>query len=187
MRRYKKEIKTRYGTQTVLNDGLKQVHIGDDVWVYGRQKYVENPDKSVTYPKKLSHMVIYGPNRKEYHVWGKDVTNLITAEDSDHWDSWSYANRQGNRAIQSKVKIHILTTILDKKENWSFNLKEIPEIGPLKVIYQNGTVKNIEFDGEFKEVEIKKTYGYKCKVKPIAYRIVNKLEDRDIKLKVILF
>jgi hypothetical protein len=25
------------------------------------------------------HMVIYGPNRKEYDVYGKDVTNLITA------------------------------------------------------------------------------------------------------------
>jgi len=57
MRRYKKEIKTRYGTQTVLNDGLKQVHIGDDVWVYGRQKYVENPDKSVTYPKRIATSV----------------------------------------------------------------------------------------------------------------------------------
>jgi hypothetical protein len=32
-------------------------------------------------------MVIYGPNRKEYDVYGKDVTNLITADDSDHYDS----------------------------------------------------------------------------------------------------
>ena len=177
MRNYKKEIKTRYGTRTVLNPGLKQVHIGEDVWLYGRQKYVDGK----------SHMVIYGPNRKEYHVWGNDVTNLITCSDSDHWNSWGYANRQGNRAIQSKVKIHILTSILDVKDNWSFDLKEISEVGPLKVIYENGTVKNIDFDGEFKEVEITKKFGYKYNVKPIAYRIVNKLEDRDIKIKAILF
>jgi hypothetical protein len=45
-------------------------------------------------------MVIYGPNRKEYDVYGKDVTNLITADDSDHYDFWGYCNRQGNRGIK---------------------------------------------------------------------------------------
>jgi predicted small secreted protein len=48
------------------------------------------------------HMVIYGPNRKEYDVYGKDVTN-ITADDSDHYDFWGYCN-QGNRGIQAKLK-----------------------------------------------------------------------------------
>ena len=160
MRNYKKEIKTRYGIQTVLNPGLKQVHIGEDVWLYGRQKFVEFKQ----------HMVIYGPDRKEYHVWGEDVTNLLTADDSDYWDSWGYGNRQGNRAIQAKVKVHILTSILDAKENWCFDLNKIPEIGQVKVVYDNGTVKNIEFDGEFKEVELTKKYGYKYYVKPVAYR-----------------
>jgi hypothetical protein len=145
----------------VLNPGLKKVHIGEDVWVYGRQNTVDGK----------AHMVIYGPNRKEYHVWGSDVKWLITAEDSDHYNYWGYCNRQGNRAIQSKVKIYILTQILDKKENWCFDLKKIPVQNMLKIIYDNGTVKNIEFDGEFKEVELTKRYGYKYKVKPIAYRL----------------
>jgi hypothetical protein len=161
MRNYRKKIETRYGIQTILNPGLKQVHIGEDVWVYGKQGHVTG---------KGLHMVIYGPNRKEYHVWGKDVTDLTKTEDSEHYDNWGYCNRQGNRAIQSKVKVHILTSILDEKENWFFDLNKIPVIGPLKVIYANGTVKNIEFDGEFKEVELTKRYGYKYNVKPVAYR-----------------
>ena len=104
MRRFEKVIKEgvyRNGkpfTITVLNKGLKKVHIGDDIWIYGRQKYVNGK----------SHMVIYGPNRKEYHVWDKNVNWLITADDSDYYDSWGHGNRQGNRAIQSKVKIYIL-------------------------------------------------------------------------------
>lgn len=145
----------------ILNPGLKKVHIGEDVWVYGRQNTVDGK----------SHMVIYGPNRKEYHVWENDVKWLITEYDSDHWDNWGYGNRQGNRAIQAKVKIYILTSILDTKEKWCFDLKKIPAIGPLKVIYENGTVKNIEFEGEFKEIELTKKYGYKYNVKPIAYRL----------------
>lgn len=167
MRRYETTIREgvdRKGNPfqvKVLNPGLKKVHIGNDIWLYGRQTSV----------KGKAHMVIYGPNRKEYHLWGPDVKWLITEVDSDHYDYWGYSNRQGNRAIQSKVKIYILTQILDAKENWSFDLKKIPVLGPLKVIYENGTVKNIEFDGEFKEVELTKSYGYKYKVKPIAYRL----------------
>jgi hypothetical protein len=145
MRNYTKEIKTRYGVQKVLNKGLKQVHIGEDVWLYGRQNYV---------PGKGLHTVIYGPNRKEYHVWGKDVTDLTKNEDSDHYDNWGNCNRQGNRAIQSKVKIYILTNILDKKENWCFDLSIIPESRVLKVMCKNGTVKNINFNGVFLPQEL---------------------------------
>lgn len=128
-----------------LRKGLKKVNIGDDIWVYGRQNVV---------PGKGLHMVIYGPNRKEYHVWGEDVTDLTKTEDSEHYDDWGYCNRHGNRAIQSKVKIYILTNILDKKENWCFDLNKIPESGYLKVMCENGTVKNIEFNGKFLPQEL---------------------------------
>jgi len=47
------------------------------------------------------------------------------------------------------VKIYILTSILDNKDNWCFDPNQIPESGPLKVICENGTVKNIEFTGKF--------------------------------------
>ena len=166
MRQYEKVVKEgidRKGRPyqvKIMHKGLKKVHIGEDVWLFGRQTTVNGK----------AHMVIYGPNRKEYHVWGSDVKWLITEYDSDRWDNWGYGNRQGNRAIQAKVKIYILTSILDAKENWSFDLNKVPVEGPLKVIYQNGTVKNIEFDGEFKAVELTKKYGYKNKVQPIGYR-----------------
>jgi hypothetical protein len=69
------------------------------------------------------HMVIYGPNRKEYDVYGKDVTNLITADDSDHYDFWGYCNRQKSWN-SSKVKIYS-SSILDKKDNWCYDLSII--------------------------------------------------------------
>ena len=137
-----REIRQSNGS---LRKGLKKVNIGDDVWVYGKQTHV---------PGKGLHMVIYGPNRKEFHVWGKDVTDLTTDKDSDHYDFWGYCNRQGNRGIQSKVKIYILTHILDDSKNWCFDLNKIPNTGPLKVICENGTVKNINFTGTFLPQEL---------------------------------
>lgn len=147
---------------TKLNRGLKKVHIGGDVWLFGRQNHV---------PGKGKHMVIYAPDRRtEHHVWGDVVTELTRCSDSHHWDFWGYANRSGNRAIEAKVKVHILTSILDDRKNWCFDLGKIPPKGKLKVIYQNGTVKNIDFNGEFEDVELTKRWGYKYKVKPVAYR-----------------
>ena len=153
---------SRYSTPS-LNPGLKQIHIGEDVYVYGRQKEVKG---------KGLHMVIYGPNRKEYHVWDKEVTNLTTAKDSDHYNDWWYCNRDGNRAIQHKVKVYVLTNILDEKKNWCFDLSKIPNTGHLKVIYDNGTVKNIDFDGTFNEVEVRsRKHSLRKTIKPIGYRI----------------
>jgi hypothetical protein len=129
-----------------LRRGLKQVHIGQDIWVYGRQKHV---------PGKGLHMVIYGPDRKEHHVWGRDVQSLCTEYDEYYRDFIrSNVSRHGNAAQQAAVKIYILTSILDKRENWCFDLKSVPANGPLKVICQNGTVKNIQFVGEFHPQEL---------------------------------
>jgi hypothetical protein len=50
----------------ILNKGLKKSSLVMIFWVYGRHKKLD----------KGLHMVIYGPNRKEYDVY-KDVTNLI--------------------------------------------------------------------------------------------------------------
>ena len=86
-------------------------------------------------------MVIYGPGRKEYHVWGDDVLNFSDG-----------LNRDGNKVREADVKIYILSSILDDRKNWVFDLTKIPENGHLKVIYENGTVKNIEFDGKFNRV-----------------------------------
>jgi hypothetical protein len=52
------------------------------------------------------------------------------------------------------VKIYILTSILDDRDNWVFYLKKIPAVGKLKVILENGTVKNIDFNGQFNPQEI---------------------------------
>lgn len=151
--------------------GLKQVHIGENTWFIGKVKN--------------EHCVIYGPNKKQYHVYGEDILFLRTELEND--SSWavakrkyegvdlkigSYVNRQGNDTIEGNVKIYILTSILDNKENWCFDLNKIPDTKYLKVIYNTGQIKNIEFNGIFESVEVKTTnYNFKYKIHPIAYRI----------------
>jgi hypothetical protein len=77
--------------------------------------------------------------------------------------------------------MYILTSILDDRKSWCFDMTNAPEIGKLKVIYDNGTVKNIDFNGEFEKIEINKysrnidgtrseTPYRKKKVKPVEYR-----------------
>lgn len=146
--------------RTNIRKGIKLIHIGKDVWRIGRHK-VSGADK---------HQVIYGPNDKEYHLYGDDVdfVNSKYSDDKDYmyYDSFGdrhnwcsgRVNRDGNFAVDGKVKIYILTHILDEKENWCFDLSLVPSVGKLKVIYANGTVKNIDFDGEFKDTLIR--YGW---------------------------
>lgn len=154
---------TRYNTSPSLKNGLKQVHIGEDVWLFGRQKFLKDG---------RLHCVVYGPDRKaEYHLYDEDVTKLFSRDDDYGNNGGVY--RDGNEALEPKVKIHILTHILDDKNNWCFDLEKVPSIGKLKVIYDNGTVKNINFTGLYESIEIKNTkFNYiKGTINPIGYRI----------------
>ena len=152
-------------TDSDLYKGLKKVNISENEWFIGKDSKVDG--------KK--HQVIYGPGRKEYHLWGKDVDFVNTC---DNYSGFANVNRHGNTSLNEKVKIYILTHILDEKTNWCFDLtKHTPEMidKRIKVIYENGTVKWVEsFDGEFKPVVIGSfswsESGTKT-VNPVAYRI----------------
>lgn len=162
--------------------GLKIVHIGSDVWRIGRDSIVN----------KKKHQVIYGSDNKQYHLWDGDVDFVNTPGPNEpapyfinlgvrYEQKREPMDRNGCKAYESKVKIYILTHILDKKENWCFDLSIIPKNGKLKVIYANGTVKNIEFDGEFKNTFIRYGWADKDKaeeeglgnyVNPFGYRVI---------------
>jgi len=135
--------------RTDIRKGLKLIHIGNDVWRIGRHK--------ITGENK--HQVIYGPDDKEYHLYGTDVDFVNTAGNFERRTEPNHTiwriNRSGNIVLEARVKIYILTHILDQKENWCFDLSLIPSAGKLKVIYSNGTVKNIDFNGEFKDTFIR--------------------------------
>lgn len=171
---------------TTLRPGLKVVHIGKDVWKVGKCSYIKDPK---TGTKSLAHQVIYGPERKEYHVYGEDTKLLISDYDVQNTYKYdkppiggSHSNRHGNNTIESSVKIYILTSILDKRENWIFDLKSTPQPGKLKVLYNNGTIKNIDFVDTFEKVIIhnkqfvnidepaNKSYTLDKTIYPIAYR-----------------
>lgn len=183
MRRYLKKNPKSYNP---LYAGLKQVHIGNDVWLVGR------PNKTLT------HIVIYAPDRKtEHHIDGyKEVMKLFN--NGYHNDEYRHVCRNVNTIDVASVKIYILTSILDDRNNWCFSilddrnnryfdLKNIPDIGYLKVIYDNGTVKNIEFNGIFEKQElisqrfVSVEYYIKSRkyVNPVAYRIKKPLNSKD--------
>lgn len=154
--------RTRWGANTERNKrvtirtvakGLSLVHIGEDVWCVGRVKNIKNPNPELYgNVKTVPHRVIYAPNGKEYHLYGDEMTKL-----NSYW--FNYYDEQivnKNRINSAQAKIYILTSILDDRNNWCFDLKQTPKSGTLKVIYDNGTVKNIEFDGTFYKVQKQK-------------------------------
>ena len=176
MRNYEIVYADRAGReQRTVRKGLKKINIGEDVWLIGKQSYVQG---------KL-HSVIYGPDNKEYHVWDKELKDMCM--EYNEYGDFLYSNlRHGNGAVHSKVKIYILTHILDYSRNWCFDLTKIPPPGRLKIIYHNGTIKIIDnFEGVFEEQELiskrytwsnnKGTHGYvgvhKTMVKPVGYRV----------------
>lgn len=180
MTRNYKDTKTVLGRKGLsfefqkIRKGLKIVHIGSDVWRVGKIGSMLDPSTRLEkhgVPLYVQHQVIYGPDNKEYHLYGNDV-HLTSLEFDKSYESFdrdqykSHVNRHGNISIESSVKIYILTSILDKRENWCFDLKQTPNIGKLKVICHNGTIKNIEFDGVFKDIEI--TSGHYINEKPLS-------------------
>lgn len=138
--------------ETKIKKTLKKVHIGNDEWSCG--KINENFQGT-----RKKHLVIYGPNNSQYDVFGKDVdfitsSNFLDFYGEEYQTNRSHNNKHGNYAIESKLKIYILTHILDSGKNWEFDLKNVPANGKLKTIYDNGTVKNIDFQGMFLDEEI---------------------------------
>ena len=126
---------------------------------------------------KNNHSVIYGPNRKEYHIYGKDSLNL------------RIGCSEYERADIEKTKLYILTNILDSKENWNFNTKIIPENKRLKVIYEGITIKWIDFPGNWDDCKLKCSVKFPARFNSEWYKN-HKLpqfiyETRDIYKKVI--
>jgi len=69
----------------------------------GVQKYLDG---------RYSHTVIYNPDGKTlHHLYGKDVDLIRRDSDGEYMN----VNKHGNRANEAKVKIYILTSILDDR------------------------------------------------------------------------
>jgi len=165
MRRFTETINqhTKY-PDVVPVKGLVLIHLFNKVWRIGGIKIVDGK----------RHSIIYSPDDKEYHVWGKDVLSFYSNPDDPDGHYF-------NKPDPARVKIYILTSILDERSKWCFDLKSKPEAGKLvKVVYNNGTIKNITFSGEWESIEIPHNYhiGYEkegslsdIKVTPVCYRL----------------
>jgi hypothetical protein len=54
------------------------------------------------------HVIIYGPDDKEYHIYGDEARGLQTY--SEYRDEYFMD--------KTKIKIYVLTSILDERKNW---------------------------------------------------------------------
>lgn len=139
--------------------GVTLIHLFHEVWRTG--KLNEKKDKP-------AHLVIYDPHDKQYDVYGEDALNLMSANTREY--------RGSMRVDPAKVKIYILSSILDKRENWSFDLSEKPIVNSMmKVIYDNGTIKTIKSSGNWDPEVIDRKYSEICGIEktiyPVAYKI----------------
>ena len=152
-------------------DGVTPIHLFNEVWRIGRLNRMRKTHRN--------HSVIYAPDGKEYHVYDKDATSLRQTRYG--WGGEDILKR--DKVDSAKVKIYILTSILDERSNWSYDLKSKPNVGDtVKVIYHNGTIKNIKYSGEWETTEIPdKSYNlnhelvYTSKtpktIKPVCWKI----------------
>jgi hypothetical protein len=149
----------RFNVKRVFSDktiprGLFIIHIGGQIWSMGKVS-------------KKNHRVIYAPDGKEYHLYDNEALKFNFIDSI--------------RIDKSLFKIHVLTNILDKVSNWCFDLNKKPNTGDLvKVIYNNGTVKNIVFSGEFERIIKQKYYGREYRydymyMSPVGYRFNTKV------------
>jgi hypothetical protein len=138
MRKYEDKIgENKWGEDvTIRRRGVNLIHLFNQVWRAGQ--LIRKKDKP-------AHLVIYSPEDAEFHVYGKEAEDFL-----------SYSERNGEWYVdKTKIKIYILTSILDAKENWSFDMTQFPGSGKqVKVIYSWGkitwivTKENWEESGE---------------------------------------
>ena len=99
------------------------------------------------------HLVIYGSDDKEYHVYGDDIKQLALV--NYDWDDIPYLTY--HRLSKHKVRLYILTHIIEDRNKWVFDTKSNPKHGErVKVIYEtdksynrNLLVKWITFNGKW--------------------------------------
>ena len=158
--KYKDEIETRWGTNTIPRKGVTIIHLFNEEWRLGRLNWKKG---------KEPHIVIYAPDDKQYDCYGIDALEIFDiGSDNEYW------NDRPETVDRAKAKIWILTNILDDRDAWCFDMKgQIPFEGlPVKVIYENGTIKWIDaFSGDWsKHRHTHKQYKWK-RFEVVAWRI----------------
>jgi hypothetical protein len=132
---------------------LKLIHLFNEIWKVGQYNYIKDPS---TGGKTLAHIVIYGPDDKEYHVYDEDAKYIIRhSNNEDINDNDLYFNYGYYSIDLGRVKQYIIKNILFKHKHWNF-IEKIPnKDSDILVLYDNGTIKNIKFQEEFQLQSIK--------------------------------
>ena len=136
--KYKETRETRWGEVTDYRKGVTVIHLFNEEWRIGRLNWKKD---------KEPHVVIYAPDDKQYHCYSEEALEIFDiGSDIEYW------NERPETVDRAKAKIWILTHVLDDPDAWCFDMKgQIPFEGlPVKVIYENGTIKWIDsFSGDW--------------------------------------
>ena len=111
--------------------GVTIIHLFNEEWRIGRVSQKK---------RKEPHVVVYAPDDKTYHAYNEDALRFVSGRD----------DKKINKA---EAKIWVLMNILDDPDYWNRDMHQYPEVGmPVKVIYENGTIKWIdEFKGNWEQ------------------------------------
>ena len=138
VRNFEKERERKEKENFQFPKHCKKVHIGEDIW-HITPKYWKNPTNVST--------TIFSPDLEKHVISDTEIVNSLYFSDRS-------SKTNPNSANLARVKVFILTSILDKRDKWVFDLTKIPTNGKLKVIFENGTVKMIDFNGVFYPQEL---------------------------------
>ena len=113
----------------VTRKGVTVIHLFNEEWRIGRVSCKKGKDP---------HVVVYAPDDKTYHAYNEDAMRFV-------------GGRYGKKINKAEAKIWVLTNVLDDPDYWNRDMHQHPEVGmPVKVIYENGTIKWIdEFKGDW--------------------------------------
>lgn len=109
--------------------GVKPFNLFKQTWKAGRLIEKKNTP---------AHLVIYGPDDKEYHVYGEEAKAL---QSYSEYDDEFFLDK-------TKLKIYVITSILDERQNWCFDMLKTPQLGKIKVIFEDVTIQWINFTGD---------------------------------------
>lgn len=111
--------------------GVKTFNLFKQTWKAGR--LVEKKGKP-------AHLVIYGPDDSEHHVYGENAKSLLSYSE---YDDEFFLDK-------TKLKIYVITSILDERDNWCFDMFKSPNSGRVKVVFEDCTIQWIEnFSGDW--------------------------------------
>ena len=135
------------------------IHIRKKKWLCGKISFLQT--------RECYHMVLYSPQRKEYHFYDDEIQSFI-AYPAQRQIGKRRVRQRAYRIVDSiLIKIYIQTNILDSPDNWCYDLFKVPNNGRIEIMYSDGIIRKMDFNGVWKNLQL---HSYLL-AHPVAYKI----------------